>query len=160
MEFEWTIFTGFTTLGILTEIQKMMAELHCEPEQFQRRIIFKSMFNDMVWGERGNTEKCIMNAGTVANCARRFPLGRWSCLGPGPEKKWYGTCSDKPDGTWDKIAERMLLNFAESGHPVFRATSALETGESGSKGKGKKSVHFNSSEETIELILRTLISVN
>ena len=40
MEFEWTKFPGFTTLAILTEIQKMMAELKCEPEQFQGRIIF------------------------------------------------------------------------------------------------------------------------
>ena len=29
----------------------------------------------------------------------------------------------------------MMLNFAESGHPVFRATSAVERGELKSKGK-------------------------
>ena len=46
MEFEWTIFPGFTTLGILDEIQKMMAELRCEPEQCKGRIIFMSMYND------------------------------------------------------------------------------------------------------------------
>ena len=54
----------------------------------------------------------------------------------------------------------MMLNFAESGHPVFRATSALERGELRSKGKGKTSIHFNGSDATIELILRTIISVN
>ena len=43
MEFEWRIFPGFTTLGILAEIQKMMAESKCEPEQFEGRIIFMSM---------------------------------------------------------------------------------------------------------------------
>ena len=32
MEFEWKMFPGFTTLGILDEIQKMMTELQCEPE--------------------------------------------------------------------------------------------------------------------------------
>ena len=37
MEFERTISPGFTALGILDEIQKMMAELRCEPEQFQRK---------------------------------------------------------------------------------------------------------------------------
>ena len=31
MEFEWNNFSGFTTLGILDEIQNMMAELRCEP---------------------------------------------------------------------------------------------------------------------------------
>ena len=42
MEFEWTNFSGFTTLGILDETQKVMTELKCEPEHFQGRIIFMS----------------------------------------------------------------------------------------------------------------------
>ena len=155
MEFEWKTFPGFTTLAILEEIQKFVIEL-----QFEGRIIFMSMYNDIIWRERGNTEKSETNSVTVANYVRRFPHGRWSFLGPGSEKKWYGTCSDKPDEKWDKTAERMMLNFAESGHLVFRATSALERGELRSKVKGKKSIHFNGSEETIELILRTIISVN
>ena len=47
MGFEWINFQGFTTLGILAEIQKMiLAELRCEPEQFQGRIIFMTMHND------------------------------------------------------------------------------------------------------------------
>ena len=54
----------------------------------------------------------------------------------------------------------MMLNFAESGHPIFRDTSALERGELRSKAKGKKSIHFNGSEENIDLILHTIISVN
>ena len=53
-----------------------------------------------------------------------------------------------------------MLNFAESGHPVFRATGALERGELKSKGGEKKSIHLNGSEETVELILRTVISAN
>ena len=81
-------------------------------------------------------------------------------LGIGSEKKWYGTHSEKTDGKWDKTAEQMMLNFAESGHPIFLATSALERGELRSKRKGKKSIHFNGSEANIELILRTVISVN
>ena len=53
-----------------------------------------------------------------------------------------------------------LQYFAETGHPVFRASSAFERGESRSKGHGKKSIHFNGSEENIELLLRTKISAN
>ena len=53
-----------------------------------------------------------------------------------------------------------MLNFAESGHPIFRATSALESGELKSKGKGKQSIHFNGSDDSIELILRTIVCVN
>ena len=78
-----------------------------------------SMYNDIVRRERGNTEKCITNSVAVANHARRFLRGRWSFLESGSEKKRYGTYSEKPDGKCDKTAERMMLNFAGSGHPFF-----------------------------------------
>ena len=133
MKVEWENFQGFITLGFLDEIQKMMTELQCESEQFKGTIIFLSMYNDIEWRERGNKENSIMNSATGTNYARKFLPGRWSFLGPGSEKKWYGTYSDKPDGEWDKTAEGMMLNFAESGRPVFRATSALERGELRSK---------------------------
>ena len=42
-------FPGFTTSGILDEIQKMMTKSKCEPEQFKGRIIFMSMYNDIDW---------------------------------------------------------------------------------------------------------------
>ena len=51
MEFEWKIFSGFTTLQILSKIQHMMTETQCEFEQFPGRIIPMSMNNDIVWGE-------------------------------------------------------------------------------------------------------------
>ena len=160
MELEWTNFSRFTALGILAEIQKMMAESMCEPEQFKGRIIFMSLCNDIFWRERGNRDNCIANSFKIEEYARKFPQGRWSSLELGCEKKRYGTHTHKLDGEWDRTAESMMLNFAESGHPAFRATSALERGELRSKGKGKKSVHFNGSEETVELILRTVTSAN
>ena len=58
MEFEWKIFLGFTTLGLLAEIQKMMTELQCELEQFKGRIIFMSMYNDIVW-ENEETQESV-----------------------------------------------------------------------------------------------------
>ena len=61
----------------------------------------------------------------VAAYAKKFPHGCWSFLGPGCENKWCGTRVSKPDGEWNKTAEVMMLNFAESGHPVFRANSAF-----------------------------------
>ena len=77
-------------------------------------------------------------------------LFHWSFLGPGSEKKWYGTCSDKPDGVWDKFAEDMMLEFAEVAHLIFRASSALERGELRSKEGSKKTVHFNGGEQNVE----------
>ena len=155
----WWIFQRILWLDS-KDIQKLLKDLQCESEQVNDRIICMSMYNDIVWWEQGTTEKCEYNSLTVANYARRFPRGRWSFLRPGSEKKWYETYSDKPDGDWEKTAEQMMLNLAESSHPIFRATSVLDRGKLRSKGEGKKSIHFNGSEENIELILRTIISAN
>ena len=80
MEVEWKNVTGFTTPELLNEIQKMMAELKCEPEEFQGRIIFMFMFNDIVWGEKGNEHNCTVNFLKVATHTKRFPSGCWSFL--------------------------------------------------------------------------------
>ena len=53
-----------------------------------------------------------------------FGVGQWSFVGPGSEKKWY-SAENSPQKAWDHIAEEMLLEFAESGHPTFRATTPL-----------------------------------
>ena len=54
----------------------------------------------------------------------------------------------------------MLLEFAESGHPTFRATTPLSGGQLKSKGHGKLSIHFAADEHTIETIFRIILSVN
>ena len=129
MEFEWKIFPGFTTCAKLEQLQKFMKEQQCDPEQFKGRVIFMSMFDDTVWGEEGNEKKGKSNAHEVADYALRFPRGHGSFLGPGSGKKWYGTCSDKLDGAWDETAEKMMIEFSETAHPIFRASSALERGK-------------------------------
>ena len=48
MEFEWNMFQGLTTLQPVQEVQKFMTKMS-EPEQLQGRIIFMSMFNDIIW---------------------------------------------------------------------------------------------------------------
>ena len=161
MEFEWKIFPGLTTVGLLEKIQNLMKDLLCESEQVNDRIIFMSMYNDIVWREEGNTEKRVTNSAVVSKHARGIPCVRWSFLGPGSEQKWYTNCSDKPDGNWDRTSEMMILQLTtESGHPIFRASSAFERRNLRSNKHGKKSTHFNESEGNIELLLRTVISVN
>ena len=54
----------------------------------------------------------------------------------------------------------MLLEFAESGHPTFRARTPLSRGILKSKGHGKLSIRFAADELTIETIFRIIISVN
>ena len=118
-----------------------------------------SMFNDISCDRKGNKDECLANAGVVKVLARRFGVGQWSFIGPGFEKKWY-SAENNPQGAWDNIAEEMLLEFAESGHPTFRATTPLSRGQLKSKGHGKLSIHFAADELTIETIFRIIISVN
>ena len=54
----------------------------------------------------------------------------------------------------------MMLTFAESGHPVFRATSPLSRVQLKSKGGGKLSIHYCADLETIKIVFRTIASVN
>ena len=54
---------------------------------------------------------------------------------------------NSPQGAWDNIAEQMLLEFAEGGHPIFRATTPLAKCSLKSKGRGKLSIHFDADQD-------------
>ena len=123
MDFEWNIFP----LQLVDEVQKFMNKMS-DPAQFQGRIIFLSMFNDIIWRIKDNEQECVANATLVSVFAKRFPAGCWSFLGLGSEKKWHSTYNKRPRGEWDRVAELMMIKFRESGHPVFRATSPLSRG--------------------------------
>ena len=124
-EFEWNIFPGFNTLQLSQEVKRLKLRLDETPENFTGRMKFMSMFNDISCGSRENEKECESNAQLVSLHAKRFGIGQWSFLGRGSEKKWYPISEDSPQGEWDKMAEKMMLTFAESGHPIFRATSPL-----------------------------------
>ena len=113
MEFELNIFPDSPHCSSVREVQRFMNKMG-EPEQFQSRIIFMSMFNDIIWGIKDNEKECIANSTLVTLVAKRFPGGRWSFLGPGSEKKWYSTYNERPGGQWDKVAELMMIKFRES----------------------------------------------
>ena len=132
-EFEWNIFPGFTTLQLCGKINDLLSDLGQTPETFTGRILLMSMFNDISCDRKGNKDECLANAGVVKVLARRFGVGQWSFIGPGSEKKWYSMEENSPQGIWDHIAEKMLLEFAESGHLTFRATTPLSRGQLKSK---------------------------
>ena len=54
----------------------------------------------------------------------------------------------------------MLLEFAESGCPIFRATTPLSRSKLKSKGHGKLSIHFAADYPTIESIFRIIVFAN
>ena len=90
-----------------------------DPAQFQGRIIFMSMFNDIMRETTDNDQECIANATLVSLFAKKNPAGRWSFLGPGSEKEWCSTYNERPRGEWDRVAELMMIKFGESGHTSF-----------------------------------------
>ena len=118
-----------------------------------------SMFNDIFCDRYDNKDECLRNANLVKTFAGRFGIGQWSFIGPGSEKKWY-PAENSPQGAWDNIAKQMLLEFAESGHPTFRATTPLSRGQLKSKGRGKLSIHFAAEDFTIDTMFRIILSVN
>ena len=160
MEFEWNISPGFNTLQLSEEVKSLLLRLGETPTNFTGKIIFMSMLNDISRGSRDNEKECESSANLVSLYAKRFGKGQWSFIGPGSEKKWYSISEDTPQGEWDNVAERMMLEFAESGHPIFRATSPLSRGRLKSKGHGKLSIHYAADLETIETIFRIIVSVN
>ena len=115
-------FPGFTTLQILAEIQKIMTGTKCGPEQFQRRIIFMSMHNDIDWGQKGNRETCIANSFIgFSQCSKTS--GHVVVSWPSSEKK-SGTELTKTNQM--DVADIMMLNFSKSGHPVFEKAVLLK----------------------------------
>ena len=142
------------------EVKSLLLRLGETPENFTGRIIIMSMLYDISWGSKDNEKESESNAQLVSLLAKRFGTGQWSFLGPGSEKKWYSISEGSPQGEWDKMAEKMMVTLAESGHPVFRATSPLSRGQLKSKGGGKLSIHYCADLDTIKTVLRTITFVN
>ena len=96
--------------------------------KFHRKNSIMSMFNDFSCGTKGNATESV--------------------VGPGSEKKWSSISEGSPQGICDRIAERTLLEFAESGCPF--SVRRLHFPE----------VNLAVDQETIETTLRIIISAN
>ena len=132
-----------------------MRRLGETPENVTGRILIMSMFNDISSDGKGNEEVCLANARLVSLYARKFGKGQWSFIGLGSEKKLYSMEEDSPQGIWDRIAEKMLIEFTESTCPIFRATTPLSRSKLKSKGHGKLSIHYCADQATIETFSHT-----
>ena len=115
---------GHAPLQLLQEMEGTVEQNKIQPEQFKDRIIVMSMNNDIDWGTAGNQDIGMSNSSEVAAYVRRFTKGHRSFLGPGTEEKWNGTHIHKPNGSGNHVADLMMINLSESGHPLFRGTTA------------------------------------
>ena len=60
VQFMWHVRPDASTIDMKRHFQFDLNELN--PESFDERVIFMSMFNDTEWTEKGNAETCLHNA--------------------------------------------------------------------------------------------------
>ena len=141
MEFEWNIFPGNTPLQLVQEVQQFMNKTS-DPEQFQGRIIFMWMFNDIIWRKKTMKQNVLLIPHLCLYLQKDFQqdVGHSSDL----DQKQSGIppTMKNLEGNGTEVAELMMIRFGESGHPVFRATSPLSRGTLKCKGGGKLPFHF------------------
>ena len=101
----------------------------------------------------------MANARVVTILARTFGIGQWSLLVQVLKRSGL-LVKRSPQGAWDHIVEKMLLEFGESRCPIFRATTPFSRCNLKSKGHGKLSIHFAADQETIDNIFRIIVSAN
>ena len=158
--FEEKISPGHTTTLLLQEAQKLIeGELKIHPQNFEERLIFMSMYNDIGWTMRDNRSHCVENSSRVFGYARKFFIRNWTFLCAGDENKWYGALSYKPDGEWESQSRNDDAEVCREWSLVLRGTSALYRGSLKCKGGGEASTHSNAEPQTAALLLRTKISV-
>ena len=142
-EFEWNVLQVQTTMGIFHEVQTRMT---VRLEEFKDRIIFMSMFNNIDWTRNGYYKECHSNSEMERDQAKKFSLGHL-----GEEENWYGTQNYKLEGQWNSIADVMVANLLDSGHPFFGASCALDRGLLRKKG-GRCRSHFDADPSNAELV--------
>ena len=156
-EFEWNIFPGFNSLQLSDEVKSLLLKLGETPEIFTGRILFMPMTFPVDQKTMTKNASRILKSSLFMQ--RSLVQDNGHSLVP-VLRKWYSIKEDSPQGIWDNIAEKMSVELAESGCPIFRATTPLSRGELRSKGHGKLSIHCPATQETIETIFRIIVSAN
>ena len=118
-----------------------------------------SMFNDISWGSKDNRVNAIQMLNSFLSMQRDLEQDNGHSSGL-DLRKWYSVCENSPQGEWDRVAEQMMLTFAESKHSAFRSTCPLSREVLKNKRGRNLSIHYCADTETIETVFRTLISVN
>ena len=138
MDFEWNIFPGFNSLQLSDEVNSLLLGLGETPENFIGRMLFMKMFNDISVDQETMKKNACQMPISFLYMQRDLEKDNGHSLVLVLRK----SSEDSPQGEWDHMAERMLVELAESGCPIFRATSTLSRGTLNSKGGGKLSIHF------------------
>ena len=112
-------------MQLCDKISDLLSSMGQTPESFTGRILFMSVFNDIFCDRYDNKDECSRNANIVKSFAGRLGIGQWSFILDQVLRKSGLLPRIVHKEPWDHVAEDMLLKFAESGHPIFRATTPL-----------------------------------
>ena len=153
VQFQWHMFSGYTSILIKREIQILLGST--EPSDHQGQSKFMSMFNDMEYCNAGDLLNCLENAREVTEYAEQFQLGHWCFYGPGQESVLFRTSSDKPAGKWHRISMTMTQDLEGAKHPILFCAEPFLKAALKYK-KGKPAIHFQSTTQTKTVIICTL----
>ena len=99
---------------------RVTVRMSVTPEKFIGRIIFMSMFKDVIWRMKDNEKECNANAALVFLFTKGFPAGRWSFFGLLSETTWIllPLTDHKENGTeslncWWSNSEKADTQFSE-----------------------------------------------
>ena len=109
---------------------------------------------------KGNENNCIAKSMNVATYAKRFPSGCWSFLDFVVRKSGMALTSASQLVNGIELLQLWRSISLKAGILFFQATSPMGRGKLKSKGGGQTTIHHNRSEETVELIHRTITSLN
>ena len=85
-----------------------------QPETFEDRTIFMSMYSDIDWRKEGNKEDCMSNSSDVTAYARRRT---WVIPRTGIGRKCYGTHTNKPNAFRNHAAGLMMMKVLRKRTP-------------------------------------------
>ena len=128
IEFEWKYFPRIQYVAAQSRSQKFIVEIRWDTREFHRKdYLHVDVQRHIIWIKwqwKRMRVKCSIRFSICKEIWNRTMVISWSWF----REKWYSISADSPQGEWDRIAEKMMLEFGESRHPVFRATSPLSRG--------------------------------
>ena len=125
----WIFSQDSIRCSSVKKFKGLLLRLNETPQNFTgRNHLHVDIQRHLLWIKRQWKIMRVKWSTRFSICKRDLEQDNGHLLVLGSEKTWYCISEDSPQGEWDDMAERMLLEFAESGHPIFRATSPLSRG--------------------------------
>ena len=125
-----------------------------EPEKFEDRIIFMSMFNDLEWTKRRILERCVSNSEQIKNYPKRFARGHWTFI-PRPwrrkEMVWKSQLY-----TWRKMG---FHRHTDGGMIQRNRSPSMQEHQCFESWKNN-TIHFNADASNTELFFQKIHSAN